>query len=163
MKKYISIFFILCIVFSTTTTMAEDAKDPIIWKYKTSSWVISTATTDDQSYTSASALDGSLYFFDKTGNLLWNKNTGHRVVSLTFSKDYSKISAVTGERIYLIDKSGKALSDYKTVQGSYMVINQDGNYIGGSSSNIYAILYKDARPEWDYKTGDKINAVSITP
>lgn len=163
MKKYISIFFILCIVFSTTTTMAEDAKDPIIWKYKTSSWIISTATTDDQSYTSASALDGSLYFFDKTGNLLWNKNTGHRVVSLTFSKDYSKISAVTGERIYLIDKSGKALSDYKTVQGSYMVINQDGNYIGGSSSNIYAILYKEARPEWDYKTGDKINAVSITP
>jgi len=44
-----------------------------------------------------------------------------------------------------------------------LTITPDGNYIGGSSSNVYAMVYKDARPSWDYKTEGKVNDVSITP
>ncbi|NMC61033.1 MAG: PQQ-binding-like beta-propeller repeat protein [Candidatus Methanofastidiosa archaeon] len=159
MNKYISIFLILSIFFSTPLVFGEENISPILWKYKTSSWVLSTATTNDNSYTAASSLDGYIYFFDETGKLLWSQNVDHRVVFFSIS---DVVSAVTGERIYLFTKFGELFSSYKTVQGSYMVINQEGNYVGGSSSNVYAILYKNSRPEWDYRTGDKINSVSLT-
>ena len=44
-----------------------------------------------------------------------------------------------------------------------MTITPDGTYIGGSSSNVYAMVYKDGRPLWDYKTEGKVNDVSLTP
>jgi len=163
MNKLITVFLILGLIFSITSIAGEENTNPVEWKYKASSWIISTSTSNDASYNAASALDGSIYFFDKSGKLIWTSNVGHRVVSFSISETKPEITAVTGERIYLYNKSGKQLSDYKTVQGSYMVINKDGDFIGGSSSNIYAIVYKDARPLWDYKTGDKVNSVSLTP
>lgn len=164
MNKLITLFLILGIIFSIVPITGEEkTTNPLEWKYKTSSWVISTSTTSDASYNAASALDGSIYLFDKSGKLLWTSNVGHRVVSFSISEKKPEVTAVTGERVYIFDKTGKQLSNYKTVQGSFMVINQDGNFIGGSSSNVYAIVYKDGRPLWDYKTGDKINSVSLTP
>jgi len=44
-----------------------------------------------------------------------------------------------------------------------MTITPNGTYIGGSSSNIYAMVYKGANPLWDYKTEDKVNDISLTP
>ncbi|NMC75786.1 MAG: hypothetical protein GYA60_00580 [Candidatus Methanofastidiosa archaeon] len=162
MNKLITVFLILGLIFSITSIAGEENANPVEWKYKASSWIISTSVSNDASYNAASALDGSIYFFDKSGKLLWTGNVGHRVVSFSISETKPEITAVTGERVYIFNKSGKQLSEYKTVQGSYMVINQAGDFIGGSSSNVYAIVYKDARPFWDYRTGDKVNSVSLT-
>jgi len=163
MKNLIVILLIFGIITSAGLVFAEDNSDPVIWKYKTSSWVLALGTTQDNAYTATSALDGSIYYFDKSGNLLWRNNVGHRIVYISISEDHSKVTAVTGERVYIFDNSGAQLNNYKTVKGSFMHITPDGNYIGGSSSNIYAMVYKDKIPLWDYKTEDKVNYVSLTP
>ena len=163
MKKLGIILLFLFVLSSFGVVLGEESSDPVIWKYKTSSWVLAVNTTNDTSYTAASALDGSIYYLDNSGKLLWNKNVGHRIVYLSLSEDQSKVTAVTGEKVYIFDNSGKELNNYKTFKGTFMTITPDGKHIGGSSSNIYAMVYKDARPIWDYKAEDKINFVSLTP
>ena len=163
MKNLIVILLILGIISSFGIVLGEENSDPVIWKSKTSSWVPFVTTTNDGAYTAASSLDGSFYLFDKAGTVLWTYKTGHRVTSISFSDDSSQLSAVTGEKVYNYAISGEFLSSYKTVKGSFMKITSDGDYIGGSSSNVYAVMYKDGNPLWDYKTEDKINDVSLTP
>jgi WD40 repeat protein len=163
MKKLVTILLFLLILSSFEAVLGEESSDPVIWKYKTNSWIISTNVTSDSSYTAASDLGGSIYFFDKTGKLLWSNNVGHRIVSLAISEDQSKVTAVTGEKIYFFNNSGNHLLEYKTVQGSFMKITQDGKYVGGSSSNSYAMFYTEGKPSWDYRTGDKVNNVALTP
>ena len=163
MKNLIVIFLIFGIISSFGVVLGEEKSDPVIWKYKTSSWVPFATTTKDGSYSAASSLDGSFYFFDKLGTILWTDTPGHRVTSIYISEDNSEVSAVTGERVYLYNFSGKLLTNYKSVKGSFMTITPDGTHIGGSSSNVYAIVYKNGSPLWDYKAEDKINQVSLTP
>ena len=162
MNKLVIVFLILFVLSSFGVVLGEESSNPVIWKYKTSSWVLAVNTTNDTSYTAASALDGSIYYLDNSGKLLWNKNVGHRIVYLSLSEDQSKVTAVTGEKVYIFDNSGMELNSYKTLSGAFMTITPDGKHIGGSSSNIYAMAYKDGRPIWDYKTDDKINYVSLT-
>ena len=73
------------------------------------------------------------------------------------------MTVVTGERVYIYNSSGEVFDSYKSVQGGFMTITPDGTYIGGSSSNVYAMVYKEGRPLWDYRTEGKVNDVSLTP
>ena len=63
MKNLIVILLVLGIISSFGVVLGEDNSDPVIWKYKTSSWVSSVNTTEDGSYSAASSLDGSFYLF----------------------------------------------------------------------------------------------------
>ncbi|NYT03140.1 MAG: PQQ-binding-like beta-propeller repeat protein, partial [Candidatus Methanofastidiosa archaeon] len=85
MKKLVILLLFLLMLPSFGIVLGEDTPDPVIWKYKTNSWIVSTNVTSDSSYTAASDLGGSIYFFDKTGKLLWSNNVGHRVVSFSIS------------------------------------------------------------------------------
>ena len=163
MKKLIVILLILGIVSSFGVVFAEENPDPVIWKSKINSWVPFVTTTSDGAYTGVSSLDGSFYIMDNKGDVLWTDKPGHRVTSISFSDDLSKVSVVTGERVYIYSINGEFLNTYKSVQGGFMDITPDGTYIGGSSSNIYAMVYKDGRPSWDYKTDGKVNDISLTP
>ena len=163
MKKLIVILLILGMFSSSGILPTEENSNPVIWKSKINSWVPFVTTTSDGSYTGVSSLDGSFYIMDNKGEVLWTDKPGHRVTSISFSDDLSKVSVVTGERVYIYTINGEFLTTYKSVQGGFMDITPDGTYIGGSSSNIYAMVYKDGRPAWDYKTDGKVNDISLTP
>ncbi len=163
MKNLIILLLIFGLISSFGIVFGEENTDPVIWKSKINSWVPFVTTTNDGNYTAASSLDGSFYLFDKSGTVLWKDDLGHRVTFLSILEDRSELYAVTGEKIYTYTTSGNFLSSYKSVKGVFMNITPDGNYIGGSSSNIYAMVYKDGRPLWDYKVEDKVNYVSLTP
>ncbi len=161
MKKLIVILLVFGIIASSGLVFAEENSDPVIWKYKLSSWGTSVTTTGD--YSAASSIDGSFYFFDKSGSVLWQHNFGKRITSIVFSEDLANVSSVVGERVYIFSTSGNYLKDFKSVKGGFLTITPDGNYIGGSSSDVYAMVYKNGRPLWDYKTDGKVNYVSLTP
>jgi WD40 repeat protein len=163
MKKLAILLSILFVLSSFGVVLGEESSDPVIWKSKINSWVPFVTTTSNGSFTAASSLDGSFYIFDKSGNVLWSDNLGHRVTSLSFSEDLSEISAVTGEKVYVYTTSGKFVTNYKSVKGGFITITPDGQYIGGSVSNVYGTVYKDGRPLWDYRTEGKVNNVSLTP
>jgi len=161
MKNFIVILLILGLISSFGIVLGEENSDPVIWKYKTSSWA--TAVTTMGGYSAASSIDGSFYFFDKSGSALWQHNFGKRITSIVFSEDLKNVSSVVGERVYIFSTSGDYLKDFKSVKGGFITITPDGNYVGGSSSDVYAMVYKDGRPLWDYKTDGKVNYVSLTP
>ncbi|NPV50443.1 MAG: PQQ-binding-like beta-propeller repeat protein [Candidatus Methanofastidiosum sp.] len=163
MKKLITLLLIFGILASSGVIFAEETSDPVIWKSKINSWVPFVTTTSNGSFTAASSLDGSFYIFDKSGNVLWTYTPAHRVTSISLSEDISQVSVVTGERVYVYNSSGEFLTSYKSVKGGFMTITPDGEYIGGSSSNVYAMVYKDGRPSWDYRTEGKVNDLSLTP
>lgn len=164
MKNLVVILLVLGIISSFGVVLGEDNSDPVIWKYKTSSWATAVKTTEAGTYSAASSIEGSFYIFDKSGSVLWEYDLGKRITSIIFSEDMSKVTAVVGERVYTYSTSGGAyLNSYKSVQGGFLTTTPDGTYTGGSSSNVYAMVYKDGRPFWDYKTEGKVNDVSITP
>ncbi len=163
MKNLIVILLILGILASSGIAFAEENSDPVIWKYKLSSWGTSVTTTEAGEYSAASSIDGSFYFFDKSGSVLWEYDLGKRITSINISSAMSKVSAAVGERVYIYSTSGDLLANFKSVKGGFITATPDGNYVGGSSSDIYAMVYKDGKPLWDYKTDGKVNYVSLTP
>ncbi|MEN6379616.1 MAG: PQQ-binding-like beta-propeller repeat protein [Methanofastidiosum sp.] len=163
MKNLIVILLIFGIISSFGVVLGEENSDPVVWKYKLSSWGTSVTTTEAGDYSAASSIDGSFYFFDKSGSVLWEHDLGKRITSINISSAMSKVSAAVGERVYIYSTSGDLLANYKSVKGGFITATPDGNYIAGSSSDIYAMVYKDARPLWDYKTDGKVNYVSLTP
>ncbi|KYC49273.1 MAG: outer membrane biogenesis protein BamB [Candidatus Methanofastidiosum methylothiophilum] len=154
MKKLIIILLILGILSTSGIAFAEEKSDPVIWKYKTNSWATAVKTTEDGAYNAGSSIDGSLYLLDKSGAVLWKIDLGKRITSIVFSEDKSKLTAAVGERVYI-----NSMSDGRNLGTS----TPDTNYIGGSSSDIYAMVYKEGRPSWDYKTDGKVNSISLTP
>lgn len=163
MKKLIAILLIFSMIPSFGIVLGEENSDPVVWKYKTSSWVPFVTTTSDGSYTAASSLDGSIYFFDKSGTVLWTYKPENRVMFISISEEDSKVLVVTGEHVYTYNLVGEYLTSYKSVKGGFTTITPDGVYLGGRSSNVYAMVYKDGRPLWDYKTQDNVNGISLTP
>ena len=164
MKNLIIILLILGLISSFGVVLGEEKSDPVIWKYQTSSWATAVKTTETGTYSAASSIDGSFYFFDKSGTVLWKLDLGKRITSIIFSDDMSKVTTSVGERVYTYSTSkGDYLNSFKSVQGGFLTTTPDSTYVGGSSSNVYAMVYKDGRPLWDYKTEGKVNDVSITP
>lgn len=164
MKKLITLLLVVFVLSSFGIVLGEESSDPVIWKYKTNSWATAVKTTEGATYSAASSINGSLYLFDKSGSILWEHDMGKRITSIIFSEDMSKVTAVVGERVYTYSISdGSYLNSFKSVKGGFLTTTPDTTYVGGSSSNIYAMVYKDGRPLWDYKTEGKVNDVSITP
>lgn len=163
MKNLIPLLLIFGIFTASINILADETPDPVVWKSKIGSWVPFVTTTNDGSYTGVSSLDGSFYILNDKGETLWTHKPGHRVTHISFSDDLSRVSVITGERAYIYTIDGKPLESYKSVKGGFMDITPDEKYIGGSSSNVYAMVYEDGRPSWDYKTDGKVNDISLTP
>lgn len=163
MKNLIPLLLIFGIFTASINILADETPDPVVWKSKINSWVPFVTTTNDGSYTGVSSLDGSFYILNDKGETLWTHKPGHRVTHISFSDDLSRVSVITGERAYVYTIDGKPFESYKSVKGGFMDITPDGKHIGGSSSNVYAMVYENGRPSWDYKTDGKVNDISLTP
>lgn len=109
--------------------------------------------------------NGTVYFFDESGKLLWTFKTDRRPASTSISSDGSYVAAggyqltkgagksyVNGS-IYLLDKKGDLLWNYTTglepVWSS--ILSSDGSYLAANTSTN--LLYFDARQGrllWNY-------------
>ena len=147
MKNLIVILLIFGMISSFGIVLGEDNSNPVIWKYKTNSWATAVKTTENGTYNAASSIDGSFYFIDKSGTVLWEHDIGKRITSIIFSEYMSKVTTSVGERVYTYSTSrGDYLNSFKSVQGGFLTTTPDTTYVGGSSSTVYAMVYKDGRP-----------------
>lgn len=111
--------------------------------------------------------NGTIYFFEKSGKLLWTFNTDRRPASMFISSDGALVAAggyqftkgagksyVNGS-IYLLDKKGELLWNYTTgIEPVWSVmLSSDGSYLTANTSTN--LLYFDARQGrllWNYST-----------
>lgn len=79
--------------------------------------------------------NGSLYLFDRRGNLLWNLTTGgFPVLDVKVSTDGSTVVAITNQKILYFDKQGNFLWSYGTPTGELAAVDssEDANQIVAS-------------------------------
>lgn len=84
--------------------------------------------------------DDKVYFFDRTGELIWAYNTSNDVSGVSVSADGSYIAAGSGNgTVYLFNQDGKLIWSYNTNRYLDDVsISADGSYIAaGVSSQVY--------------------------
>lgn len=109
--------------------------------------------------------------------LLWRYEAGDRVTSISMSSDGSYVAAgfewtskvrfntSFGEnRVYLFDRSGNILWDYKT-EGtvSSVSLSSDGSYVAVGSLDGYVYLFDPSgNLLWSYKTDSYVGQVSIS-
>jgi len=109
--------------------------------------------------------------------LLWSYEAGDGVTSISMSSDGSYVAAGFGwtskvrfntsfgeNRVYLFDRTGNILWDYKT-EGtvSSVSLSSDGSYVAvGSLDNVY-LFDPSGNLLWSYKTDSYVGHVSISP
>ncbi|MDE1765852.1 MAG: PQQ-binding-like beta-propeller repeat protein [Thaumarchaeota archaeon] len=169
-----------------------------LWNYHVDGQVQNIAVSQDGSYVAAatriaeghaedSAHQGSVYLFDKDGNLLWQYQSNRKMASVSFSGNSQYVIA-TGYQIapgpagiyenpaiYLFDKNGTLLWQ-KEISGQIAWranISYDGSVISASTPDNVLYLDRDGNVLWQipYKqigqpnegSGSQIFMVSMTP
>ncbi len=157
------------------------------WKYKTGDNVNSVAISSDGKYVVVGSY--RIYFFDKSGKLLWNKSGEFYIHSVAASLNGKYIVAGEGwtpsdsvykrtyfgqktwgsndeisYNIYLFNNKGDLLWKYKTYGPvSSVAITPDGKYIVAGSIGGYIYLFNNKGDLlWKYKTYGNVRSISIT-
>jgi hypothetical protein len=125
--------------------------------------------------------NGTIYFFEKSGKLLWTFNTDRRPASTSISSDGSLVAAggyqlskgagksyVNGS-LYLLDKKGDLVWNYTTGAEPVWsaILSSDGSYLAASTSTN--LLYFDARQGrllWNYSAAPEegsLLGISMSP
>jgi hypothetical protein len=160
-----------------------------IWNYDVDGQIMSVATTLNGSYVVAGTRiqemhaddnthQGSVYLFDRAGNISWKYDSTRKIGSVSISNDGQHILA-TGYQIasgpagiyengamYLFDKNGKVLwnyapSDYgKTLVAS---MSSDGSYVAAASDTNLVYFDDSGNKLWNYTSDSSIYSISVSP
>lgn len=160
-----------------------------IWSYDVDGQVLSVATTPDGSYVVAgtrmrdgheddNARQGSVYLFDRDGNMLWKYDSTRKIASASISNDGSHILA-TGYQIapgpagiyengamYILDKNGKVLWDYAPNDFGQILaadMSSDGSHVAAASDTRLVYFNENGDKLWNYTSNSSIHNISISP
>jgi parallel beta-helix repeat protein len=154
---------------SVTKTLQIKVISPyLLWKYKTGGSVYGVSVSCDGSYIAATSFDGYVYFFNRSGNLLWKYKREFRWnEGVSVSCDGNYIAAGSGGAVYFFNRSGNLLWKYWTETGGKSVdsvsVSSDGSYIAaGSLFDGYVYFFgRSGDLLWKHKIG-RVRSVSVS-
>jgi WD40 repeat protein len=133
---------------TTTTTILKEEKPEMLWKYETDGEVIKALVSDDGESIIAGARGGSLYLFDKNGEMKWNKKLGSGLLNVKIDSNAENIlagfnSSREKSKLYLFSRRGRILVDkysfgtqgvrtHVDACGEKFDMKSDGVYFGGT-------------------------------
>jgi WD40 repeat protein len=123
----------------------EDKEGKPVWSYEIGGLLHDVAISRDGEYVAAvpTSDDAKIYFFDKSGKLLWSRKTvGETYVAISGDGKYVA-AASSDHRVYFLDKTGNVLWSHQTGGPVNRVsISWDGEYVAAASSDhsVYFFL-----------------------
>ncbi len=159
-----------------------------IWSYNTDGRILSIVTSYHGSYIVAGTRiqemhaddnehQGSVYFFDKTGNLIWKYDSTRKIGTVAVSDDGQYVLA-SGYQIapgpagiyengamYFLDKNGNMLWDYTPNDyGQILVssLSSDGSHVAAASGNNLVYFDNSGKKLWNYTSSSAINVISVS-
>lgn len=155
-----------------------DNQGTVIWQSTQDRQILSVAISDDGSYVAAAGSQfyhygtygpagynkGMVYFFDKTGNLLWKYDTNDNAalqVSVTF--DGSHVVVDTSGGILYLNKDGKLLWSHNdsSINDHPVKITKDGSLIATKDNQKLLVFEKNGTLLWE-KTEDNWGAFAFS-
>ena len=124
-----------------------DRSGKLLWRYWTGGNVESVSVSGDGSYVvvSSNGMEDSedggweippkVYFFDRSGKLLWSYETGDYVGSVSISSDGNYVAVGSGDKVYFFDRSGKLLWSYETDGYVCCVFISYGSHVAAGSGD----------------------------
>ncbi|HEX5457532.1 MAG TPA: DUF5711 family protein, partial [Candidatus Nitrosotalea sp.] len=160
----------------------------LMWDYDVDGKILSIATSHNGSYVVAGTRiqemhaddnehQGSVYFFDKTGNLMWKYDSTRKIASVSVSDDGQYVLA-SGYQIapgpagtyengamYILDKNGNMLwnyapNDYGKILVSSM--SSDGSHVAAASGTNLVYFDNQGKNLWNYTSSSEINFISVS-
>jgi WD40 repeat protein len=129
------------------------------------SQVWSVSISSDGEYIAAGSIDNMVRLFDRSGGLLWSRETGDHMYSVAISSDGDYVAAGSRDNnVYFFDKEGNLLWSHETGLAVHSVsISSDGGYIaaGSEDRNVY-FLDRSGSLLWSYETEGGVECVSIS-
>ena len=143
---------------------------PPLWSYGTAekepySQVWSISVSSDGDYIATGSIDNKVRLFDRSGNLIWSRETGDRVYSVSISSDGNFVAAGSRDhKVYFFNGTGNLLWSYETRLAVRSIsISSDGGYIAAGSEDGRVYLFdRSGSLLWSYKTRETLESVSIS-
>ena len=141
------------------------------WNYSISGGCSSVSMSSDGNYIATGSLaispDNKVYFFNRTGDLLWSYITIDEIWSVAVSSDGNYIAAGVGGffsgKVYFFNKTGDLLWDYHTGDEVHSVaVSSDGNYTAAGSIDDRVYFFNRSGNLWYYKTNGRIYSVAVS-
>ncbi|MDC8451663.1 MAG: PQQ-binding-like beta-propeller repeat protein [Thaumarchaeota archaeon] len=160
----------------------------IVWNYDVDGQILSITTSHNGSYVVAGTRlqeghaddnehQGSVYFFDKTGNLIWKYDSTRKIAAVSASDDGQYVLA-SGYQIapgpagiyengamYLLDKNGNMLWNYAPNDyGKILVsaLSSDGSHVAAASGTNLVCFDNQGKNLWNYTSSSDINFISLS-
>ncbi|MGI0087869.1 MAG: PQQ-binding-like beta-propeller repeat protein [Nitrosotalea sp.] len=140
-----------------------DTHANLLWHYTQDRHILSVAASDDGSYVAAAGskysgigagryYDGIVYFFDRTGNLLWKYDTNDSAaLEVKMSFDGSRLAVDTSQGMLYLDKDGKLLwSHNDTSTNDHPVrITKDGSLVATKDYDKLRVFDSNGTLFWE--------------
>lgn len=159
-----------------------------IWSHDVDGQVLSIATTGGSYVVAGTRIQdehaddnthqGSVYLFDKDGNILWKYDSTRKISSVSISNDGQHILA-TGYQIasgpagiyengamYLFDNNGKVLWNYATNDYGKILtaaMSSDGSHVSAASDTNLVYFDNKGNKLWNYTSNSEISNISVSP
>jgi WD40 repeat protein len=139
-----------------------DLENPSEWNDHTG---VHVSISADGQHVAAVSEDSRVYFFNKSGSLLWSNITGRSLENVAMSANGKYIAVASRDHnVYYYDAFGTRIWNYTT--GGIVknvAVNRDGNYITAGSDDSHVYLFdRNGTLLWKYLTGGPVDSVSMS-
>ena len=141
----------------------------LLWQRQLEGKVWGASASPNGEYIAADTEGGSLYFFDKEGNLLWQDKVANDAyeAGVSYDGEYAVFGSLDWENLtysaYLFNKTGSLLWMRKALDACGVAISDDGKSIAVGADQEFVFLYnRDGEQVWKYEAGGAVTGVSMS-
>jgi hypothetical protein len=121
------------------------------------------AISDNGDYIMASSMDKRLYFFDRSGSLIWNPRNTDPAVAIELSLAARNMVIAVGHEVHLLTREGSLLKRWPAQEKVLDVaISHNGEFAAAASADDHVYFFDQNGEEiWRHKCGDDATCVAM--